>query len=183
MAPFAADYPSLPADFFDQQRRSRRKVVHRLAVRSAAPTTGTVDLIRNWSGGGDPEVIPALTAVVERDPDVAVKRAALSGLARIADGAAIPGLLLGLRSSDRASRTHATKGLAKLCAREAVPDLVELLEDRYSANSAAQALLAIRDERALGPLRLAATHGWPWRRLQMRRSVRAFERALGYGDI
>jgi HEAT repeats len=174
------DDATLPPDFFAEPRRVRKKAVERLVRRTAVPTHGTMEFIRTSSDGGDPAVVSALTLVVEQDPDVAVKRSAFYGLSRIPDQAAIPGLLPGLRSSDRASRAHAVNGLGRLRARAAVPDLVALLGDWYCAAPAARALLAIRDERALEPLQLAAAQAWPWRRRQLRRCARELESALGY---
>lgn len=178
--PEPAHCATLPPDFFAKPTRARRRIVDGLVRRSTVATTGTKEFIRNWSEGGDPAVIPALTTVAERDLDVVVKRSAFCGLARIADQAAIPGLIPGLRSSDRATRAHAVKGLEKLRARAAVPGLVALLGDWYSAVPAGRALVAIRDERALEPLRLAAGRGWPWRRRRMRRCVKDLDSALGY---
>jgi HEAT repeat protein len=155
------------------------RIIQRLVKRSTVATTTTREFIAAWPEGGDPAVIAALTLVAERDPDVAVKRSAFSGLARIPDPTAIPGLLPGLRSSDRATRAHAIKGLCKLRARAAVPDLVALLDDWYSAVLAARALVAIRDETALEPLRLASGGGWPWRRRQLRRYADELEEAVG----
>jgi hypothetical protein len=171
--------PTLPLDFFREPKRARVKIVERLVRRSPAATTTTSEFIRTWLDGGDPAVVPALTLVVEQDPDVAVKRSAFSGLARIADQAAIPGLLPGLRSPDRATRAHAIKGLEKLRARAAVLDLVTLLGDWYGGILAAEALVAIRDERAVEPLRLAAERAWPWRRRRLRRCVEELESAVG----
>jgi HEAT repeat protein len=75
---------------------------------------------------GDTALIPALTAVAELDPDQKLRSCAVMGLARMADRAAIPGLLAGLRAPDRSTRIWAIKGLEKLRARDAVPELASI---------------------------------------------------------
>jgi HEAT repeat protein len=137
-----------------------------------------MEAIRKVSEGGDPDVTPILLVVAEDDPDRVVKRHALFGLSRVSDRAAVPALRAGLRSRDRASRGHAIKGLEKLRSREAVPDLVNLLGDQYAGVMAADALVSIRDETALAPLRAAAAKGWPWRRVALARRVHALEAAV-----
>jgi HEAT repeat protein len=82
-------------------------------------------------------------------------RAALAGLRRANTAAPIPAFLGALQSDDRASREHAIIGLADLKAREGVPPLIALLDDRRHRTQAAWALVSIRDERALEPLRAA----------------------------
>ena len=129
--------------------------------------------------GGDPAALPALTTVFELDPDKAVKRAAACGLANIPDTAVAPVLLSVLAATDRATRAHAILALGRLQARDAVPALLPLLDDHYARIVAADALVAIGDERALEPLKQAAARGPGWRRRRLRERVRKLEAALG----
>jgi HEAT repeat protein len=99
--------------------------------------------------------------VAEEDPSINVRRAALSALQRPGDRRAIPTLLAALESEDRASREHAILGLERLKAREGVPGLIAILDDTHHRTLAARALVAIRDERALDPIRDASKSGWP----------------------
>jgi HEAT repeat protein len=147
----------------------------------ATRTPGNVNPgVLKWTAlEGDPAMIRRLTAVAELDPDEAAKRNAVCGLSRMSDEAATPGLLIGLGTSDRATRRWAITGLEKLRARDAVPELVRLLNDLHLRHVAAAALVAIRDERGLPPLRAAARRGWPLTRRRMRRRVRALEQGLG----
>jgi HEAT repeat protein len=169
----------LPPDFFERSKKARVRYAMALAQRTPGAKTN-MDAIRNWHQGGDPRLIGVLIEIVERDPEVDVQRAAFQGLSRIPDPAAIPGLLPGLRSSDRRSRYFAVCGLGRLRAREAVPGLLPLLHDRYTRAEVAAALVAIRDERALEPLRGAATSGWPRTRRRLRRCIASLESDLGY---
>jgi hypothetical protein len=168
----------LSPEFFGAPPAIRRREIARLARRRTDGARG-MDAIRGTFDAGDPEVIPALTLVVEHDPDVAAQRSALFGLSRMPDPTAIPGLLLGLGSRDRASRAHAVNGLGKLRAREAVPHLIGLLDDGYLQIAAADALVAIRDERAREPLKLAAGTARPWRRRALRRRATELEQGAG----
>ena len=115
---------------------------------------------------------------LELDPDRLVKREAAAGLGRIPDRAVIPALRGALSATDRATKRHAIITLGRLRAREAVPDLVGLLGDRYSRTSAADALVAIGDEAALGPLRQAAARGPRFRRRRLQQRASALEDAL-----
>lgn len=169
----------LPRDFFSEPRRSRIRHVDKLVARTPGHPKG-MEILRTWYQSGDVALIPTLTAVVNLDPDEDVRRSALGGLGRMPDRAAIPGLLPGLRSTDRRSRFLAVSALGRLGARESLPDLVELLGDRYCRTAAAEALVAIRDERALEPLRHAAAQARPWRRRRLRRRVDELEAAVGY---
>jgi HEAT repeat protein len=168
----------LPSRFFEEPKRSRLREVRRLAGRTPSGARGA-ERIATWFEGGDPTLIQALTAVVTTDSDRSVRRAAYAGLARIPDRAAIPGLLTGLSVSDRASRAHAVMALGRLAAREAVPGLVALLGDPYCRLMAGEALVEIRDESALEPLKRAAAHGLPWRRRRLRVRVEELAAAVG----
>ena len=101
---------------------------------------------------------------LEVDPDRLVKRHAAYGLSRIPDEAVAGPLIGALPLPDRATKGHAILALGRLRAREAVPDLVPLLDDRYARMLVANALVAIGDERGLAPLRQAATCRSPVRR-------------------
>jgi HEAT repeat protein len=166
----------LSAEFFAGPPAVRRREVSRLANRRVDDAHG-LDAVRDMLDGGDPGVIAALVWVVGHDDDAGVVRSALFGLSRMSDYAAVPGLLLGLDSTDRASRMHAVKGLGKLRARAAVPDLIPLLDDSYLRMNVAEALVAIRDDRAVEPLRLAAASGPPWRRRRLRQCADLLELA------
>ena len=170
----------LPDDFFAWPVKERRELVYRLAGRRKGQP-GLMDEIRQTFSGGDPSFIPTLTAVVERDADVGVLRAALRGLTRCEDPAAIPGLMRGLASDDFACCWHSIHGLqARLGARDAAPGLIELLGRRRLRTKAAEALVTIRDERALQPLRVASKHGWPRSRRLLREHAETLAKALGY---
>ncbi len=159
--------------------RLRRSVVLALATQTpGAPGPGHRPSVARTLG--DPSVIPALCELVEGDPDRRVRRFAVAGLARMPDTAAIRGLLLGLDADDDVTRYWAVRGLGRLKAREAVPGLVRLLRDRSHRLAAAEALVTIRDERALEPLRDAAKHGSPWTRRRLRRDAQALASSLGY---
>lgn len=170
--------PGLPPEFFAGSPAMRRHEVERLAFRRVDGARG-MKAIRRTFEGGDRDVIAALTSVVEHDDDATVVRAALFGLCRMSDPAAVPGLLLGLDCADRASRVHAVTGLGRLRAREAVPRLVPLLKDSYLRAEVAEALVEIRDARAVEPLRGAADSSPRWRRAKMRRYADALEQAVG----
>lgn len=137
-------------------------------------------MISTWYEGGDLAAIRALNEVVENDSDAYVRRAAVQGLGRMPDPSAIPGLLLGLREPERRTRYLAASALGRQKAREALPDLIRLLDDRYCRAAAAEALVAIRDDRALQPLRAAVAHAPRWRRPRLRRLVIELEAALGH---
>jgi hypothetical protein len=169
----------LPAGYIEMPVSERLRLVRGLAYRRKGSPT-LAESFRTTFNGGDPNVVSALTTVLEFDDDVSVRRAALHGLMRSDDPAAIPGLLVGLSSDDFASRFHAVHGLQKLRAREAVPGLILLLNQRRIRIKVAEALVAIRDEQALEPLRAAARRGWPRSRRKLREAVQQLEGALGY---
>jgi HEAT repeat protein len=170
---------ALPSRFFEQPPGIRRRHVDRLVQRTPSGAHGR-EMIATWYEGGDPKLLTTFSALVERDPDGDVKRAAIQGLARIPDPAARFGLMKGLALPDRRTRYMAAEALGRLRSREAVPMLVSLLDDSYCRVAAAQALVAIRDERALESLRAAAAQAGPWRRRRLRRVVSALETELGY---
>jgi HEAT repeat protein len=169
----------LPSHYMERSQAERRQLVSSLAYRHKGPPT-LLNAIKTTFSGGDPNVVSALTMVLDLDTDVTVRRTALRGLTRSEDPAAIPGLLRGLRFDDHACRFHAIHGLQQLRAREAVPELIGFLNDRRLRKKVAEALVAIRDERGLEPLRVAASHGWPRSRKKLADAVRQLEAALGY---
>jgi HEAT repeat protein len=166
------EFPTLPA-------RERREIVWRLAQLRLRHRDSAAEAIAHAYEDGEPRVIPALTAALDSDPDKNVKRHAAYGLSCIADRAVAPALRRALGLTDRATKGHAALGLGRLGAREAVSDLASLLDDAYSRMRAADALVAISDEQALGPLRQAAARGSPLRRRRLRKRVAALETALG----
>jgi HEAT repeat protein len=135
---------------------------------------------QNFYTSGDPAGARALTDIVLRDPDVRVQRTGLFELSRIPDPVVLPAMLIGLTSSDRACRLHAILALRRLRAREAVPTLIPLLMDRRSRVDVARTLVAIRDERALEPLKAALARSPWWQRHRLRRCVSALAGLLGY---
>jgi HEAT repeat protein len=177
----------LPCGFFEKELGQRRDAVRKMAFHTpgeSKPVTwgkiASFSAVRPLLEAGDPTFIRPLTTVAELDPDVRNRRNAVAGLQRMNDPAAVPGLLAGLRSSDRATRVWAIRGLQRLRARAAVPELTAVLADWRQRYAAATALVAIRDERALQPLREASRHGLPWSRVYMHRRVRELEQRLGY---
>jgi HEAT repeat protein len=152
-------------------QRFRRRVTLRIA--SMAPGGGRASALR---GSVDPAVIPHLGPLLEADPDPGVRRSAAYGLRRTGDTAAIPPLLNGLADADKATRIHSIIGLGELKAREALEPLTGLLDDGVYAGTAAKALGQIGDERALGPLRIAAATSKSGRQRKL------LERAIGEVD-
>jgi hypothetical protein len=118
--------------------------------------------------------------IVERDDDFPAKRYALMGLMRTRDQAALPALLSGLELADSACRYHAILGVKFLRARSAVPRLIELLDDWHSGSAAGDALVEIRDERALAALRARARRGLPRSRRAFRERATTLAQSLGY---
>jgi HEAT repeat protein len=175
----ASTQEQLPPDYIDKPPEERLRLVRSLANRRKGSPT-LLNAVKTTFSGGDPNVVNALTTVLEIDDDVSVRRAALHGLTRSEDAAAVPGLLGGLAFDDYACRFHAIHGLQQLRAREAVPGLIVLLDDRRLRKKAAEALVAIRDERGLEPLRAAARHGSPRSRRKLAEAVKQLEAALGF---
>jgi HEAT repeat protein len=132
----------------------------------------------------DPRAIEALARTAVHDVDQGVRRLAVFGLRYTGDSAALPGLLAGLRSPDTAARLHAIDGLSRLQSREVLPELIACLDEHRGGVSAwaAEALVAIRDERALGPLQAAAKRTrLPWRRRRLLHHADKLQRAVGLG--
>ena len=169
----------LPPDFITRTPKQRREVVWALAQVRSRTRDPQAEAVRRSGVDGEPGVVPALTVALETDPDKLVKRHAAYGLASVADPAIIPPLRGALALPDRATKGHAILGLGRRRAREAVPDLVALLDDHYASLMAADALVAIGDERGLPAIRGAAGRGLPLRRHRLRRRVWALEAALG----
>ena len=180
-SPQPADSFALPSNFVTLVPKQRREIVWELAQARSRSGDSPAETIRHSDQDGEPAAIPALTVALETDPDRLVKRHAAFGLARIPDKAVVDPLIGALALADRATKGHAILALGRLRAREAVPDLVPLLGDRYARMLVANALVVIGDERGLAPLRQAATCLSPVRRYHLHRRVRALEAALGQG--
>ncbi|HWX96353.1 MAG TPA: HEAT repeat domain-containing protein [Solirubrobacteraceae bacterium] len=170
---------ALPRDFLTLPPKERREIVWSMARTRSRRRESLAETIQHANEDGEPAVIPALTVALEVDPDTLVKRHAAYGLACIPDQAVVPALRGALPSADRATKGHAILALGRLRAREAVPDLVLLLDDRYARMLVADALVEISDECALAPLRRAAARGSPFRRHRLRKRVSTLETALG----
>lgn len=170
---------ALPRDFPALPPKRRREIVWELARARSRHRESLDETIRHAHEDAEPAVIPALTSALEADPDRLVKRHAAYGLACIPDEAVVPALLGALPSPDRATKGHAILALGRLHQREAVPDLVRLLDDRYARMLVADALVEIGDERALTALRRAAARGSPVRRYRLRKRASALEAAAG----
>ena len=169
----------LPPDFVTLPPKQRREIVWSLAKARSNSRDSLAETGQHSNEDGEPAAIEALTVALEADPDRLVKRHAAYGLACIPDEAVAGPLIGALPLPDRATKGHAILALGRLRVREAVPDLVPLLHDRYARMLAANALVAIGDERGLEPLRQAAKTHVPVRRFQLRRRVWALETALG----
>jgi HEAT repeat protein len=170
---------ALPHDFLMLPSKERREIVSSLGRTRSRRRASSAQAIQHWHEDGESEVIPALTVALELDPDAVVKRSAAFGLGCIPDQVVVPALRGALTSPDRATKAHAIYALGRLGAREAVPDLVLLLDDWYARIPAADALVAIEDADALGPLRQAAARGPCLRRRRLQKRVSALERAVG----
>ena len=131
------------------------------------------------------EAVPALIDLLAEETDDEVRIGALSALGDSGSAVAVPALLEGLGSKHARQRQFAIRGLRALKVREAVPGLIDALEDRKAAvrRSAAFALTDIRDERGVEPLERAANKTWlPWRRWLMKRMARELRRGVGLED-
>jgi len=170
--------PDLPPDYPSLSQGERAEIVSEIAKPRPAGDTIRARIVETHESGERTHE-PALTLVLEFDPDPRVKRTAAFGLACIPDRAAVPGLRMALGLPDRATKTHAIFALGRLRAREALPELVALLDDWYTCMSAADALVAIGDDRALPALSRAAGHGLPLRRRRLRKRVRLMESGAG----
>jgi HEAT repeats/PBS lyase HEAT-like repeat len=170
---------ALPSGFFAEPASVRRRHADRLMGRTPSGVHGR-ELLATWHESGDPGLLHTFNLLLERDPDEEVKRSAVQGLARIPDPAVASGLLKGLALPDRKARYVATEALGRLRSREALPMLASLLADRYCRSAAAKALVSIRDERALDPLRMAGADASLWRRRRLRRMIAVLEAEVGY---
>ena len=132
-------------------RRLRRRAATYVA--SSRPGGGKAS---TGFGSTDPRIIPILAPLLEGDPDPSVRRAAAYGLRRTGDQGAVAPLLFALSDTDKATRIHAAMGLGDLRSRAAVKPLSELLDDPACGETAARALVEIRDESALASLKAAA---------------------------
>jgi HEAT repeat protein len=169
----------LPRDFFTLPARERRELVWGFTQRRSHRRPSTREAIAHMHEDGDPAAVGALSTALELDPDTLVKRHAAFGLSCIPDQTVVPALLSALTFPDRATKGHAILALGALHVREAVPALLRMLDDSYGRIPAADALVAIADERALEPLRDAAARGSWLRRRRLRERVSALETALG----
>jgi HEAT repeat protein len=172
---------ALPSEFLTLPPKERREIVWSLALTRSRRRDSLAETVRHSNEDGEPAVIPALTVALEVDPDKLVKRHAAYGLACIPDQAVVPALRGALPAADRATKGHAILALGRLRVRDAVPNLVRLLDDPYARMLVADALVEIGDERALAPLRKAAGRGSPVRRRRLSKRVSALETALGRG--
>lgn len=156
-------------------RRLRRRAVTYIA--STKPGGGKATLA---TGATDPAIIPILAPIVQADSDPSVRRAAVYGLRRTDDSAAVQPLLGALSDPDKATRIHAAMGLGDLRSRAAVEPLSRLLTDHSCAEAAAKSLVVIGDEQALRPLRIAASSARPKRmRAMFNQAVIDLERRVG----
>jgi HEAT repeat protein len=158
-------------------RRVRNRYVHELLDRTLGERTSD-NVRKSLLRAGNPAMVGALTAVLEVETNQALRRQVVFALASIDDPAAIPGLRSALSTAHRGSRGYAIDALGQLGAREAVPQLIALLDDPWSRRRAARALVLIRDERALGPLRQASQKARLHRRF-LASSVAELEGRLG----
>jgi hypothetical protein len=150
----------------------------------ALPTTSRRDGALRWRDAtGHPESIPALSERLAEDPSPTVRAAAALALDLVDDPAVISPLVGALRDPKPRVRRTAIEGLRKRQARQAVEDLIELVRVRGDESLlAGRALVDIRDERALAPLREAATSADTRReRRRFGEMVEQLERDLGYG--
>jgi HEAT repeat protein len=170
-----ADLEALAAYLNDPEstRRLRRQAA--LYIASLKPGGGNAGM----AGLRDPAIIPVLAPLLENETDPELRRMAAYGLRFTGDHAVEPMLLKALSDSDTATRIHAAMGLGLLRSRAAVDGLTKLLEDRACAGPAADALVEIRDERALGPLRGAASSARWWRRKRLGRAAATLEERVG----
>jgi HEAT repeat protein len=166
--------PDLPSDFASLSDRERLEIVDEIARPRSDRATAKQRIV-HMHEDGDSSHAPALTLVLEADPDRLVKRAATFGLACIPDRLVLGGLRVALALPDRASKGHAIIALGRLRAREAVPDLIELLDERYGRIPAADALVAIGDDRALLPLRRAVADARLLTRRRLQKRVHLLE--------
>jgi hypothetical protein len=155
----------VPAEYLSWRRADRERHVLELVKRTHSGVgSSPLVMVRRSEEPGDARVVPDLAWVLEVESDLEILRLATHGLAQVRDPAATDPLVHALGSSDQTVRVHAIRGLARLRARPALPRLIDLLDDRSVRVDAARALVAIRDERALEPLRHASGIGLIGRR-------------------
>jgi HEAT repeat protein len=159
-SPAPAGSLELPGEFFQWSQLARLRWVRSLK----GPCSDAGSLIDRsqlwWTGDSTPDsqAVVALTEILTRDRSLLVQRAALAALRGTCHRASIPGLIMGLRSSDPGCCLQAIIGVLEFQAREAVPDLIALLDRAQRTDfmqireHAAQALVWMGDERALEPL-------------------------------
>jgi HEAT repeat protein len=99
--------------------------------------------------------------LLEKDPDTQVRFEAAKALVERADPTAAPVLVRALRDESSVVKGPAIVGVGKLQAREAINELVGLLDSPgfFGRRLAADSLVEIRDERAVPLLEHAAERG------------------------
>jgi HEAT repeat protein len=129
----------------------------------------------------DPRFFDVFCEFARSDPDPTVRRMAFMGLAFSDDDAAIPILLSALDDSDEAVRGWAVIGLGNLRSREAVDRLIPMIcPYRRSTVTVVDALVKMRNERAIQPLRDAASATrLPWRRRRLNNAADKLARSVG----
>jgi HEAT repeat protein len=162
--------------------RLRRRILTQLGTLMPGGRRIRVGEALTGEGAADPKVIPRLTRLLDDEPHTDVRRTAVWILRSTGDAAATGPLISALEGPDTATRLHAVMGLRDLKAREALPELIGCLHDpRWSVRcESAKALVKIRDERAVQPLRdAAATAILPWRKQRMENAAQRLSRAVG----
>jgi HEAT repeat protein/beta-lactamase regulating signal transducer with metallopeptidase domain len=108
-----------------------------------------------WALGeiDDKRAVEALGAVV-RDPDVEVRRQAVSALGELESAAAVPMLIPALKDADVETRKEAASALGEIQSKDAVEALIPLTKDAdvEVRKQAVEALGQIEDQRALPAL-------------------------------
>ena len=129
----------------------------------------------------DPRFFEIFCEMAQSDSDTDVRRIAIMGLAFSEDEGAVPILLSALRDTDGSTRGWAVIGVGNFRVKEAVEPLIGLLRPwRKGTFSAVVALVEIRNERAIQPLREAANATWlPWRRRRLQKAAGKLERSVG----
>ena len=127
------------------------------------------------------EAVPVIVDLLKWDDDTEVRARGITALAYSGNPAATETLVRALR--DRSLRRTAIRGLRTMKAREAVPALIDALNDPSFGvrRSVGFALADIRDERGAQPLTDAAKREKLfWRRSLMQRKARELRRAVGW---
>ena len=149
-----------------------------LAAFLKGPKHGGASIVGRVDAAG----IARLSDLVSNDPNEKVRFAGVQCLVETGDAAATPALLTALADESGAVRVLAVQGVAKLRAREAVPQLVQLLGsgDFFDRDSVPDALVEIRDERAIPLLdELAQQHTSRRKRRVVERTARRLREAVG----